>query len=96
MVSESVWYPFSTTAPGTVTFTGIYFDIYSTVDKMTPSFGYSVSSFWSNTQKLAHSINFKDIYLTMSIQNYQVKRINMFVLDLSSDTYHMQNISISK
>ena len=96
LVSASVWDPFSTSAPGTVTLTGIYFDIYSTVDKMAPSFGYSVTSFWSNTLNDVHFINFKDIYLTMSIPNYQVTKINMFGVDLSPDPYHMQNISISK
>ena len=96
LVSASVWDPFSTSAPGTVTLTGIYFDIYSTVDKMAPSFGYSVTSFWSNTLNDVHFINFKDVYLTMSIPNYQVTKINMFGVDLSPDPYHMQNISISK
>ena len=34
LVSKSDWYPFSSSAPGTITLTKIYFDIYSTIDEM--------------------------------------------------------------
>ena len=96
LVSESVWFPFLLNAPGTVTLTKIYFDIYGTVDNLDPSLAYSVMQSWFNTISDTHFVNFKDIYMTMSIPNYQGIKINMIGVDLSPDPYHMQNISISK
>ena len=79
-----------------MTLTGSYFDTYSTIEKMSPSFGYSVASICFNTISDIHFMYYKDIYLTMSRPNYQVTEINMFGLDFTTDIYHMQNIFMSK
>ena len=72
-LSTSVWSPISTNVPGTVTLTGSYFDTYSTIEKMSPSFGYSVASICFNTISDIHFMYYKDIYY----QNSALKKIRL-------------------
>ena len=95
-VSSLVWEPFATNNPGTMILTNFYSDIYSEVSNLLASFGYGLSAAWMDTTNDIHFMYIKDIYLTLSQPNYLATNINIFALELSTDIYRQQSISISK